>query len=223
MTTKTPSQIQTFITTFQSLLAKKGSDIKREARLLDLRFRLTLDLQVKIETQYSDTKTKCVKETYEILFKFLDLWNVYELCKGYGKVLNQSSNNKWNDDFLTKSGIKDFLLAQANEFKNQFLATESDIQKYKDYLSHFAELSAITENNKEKYQNYISTPVSTFDYNQLLFIQYMERNAYYHGGEAARAGIDYGYRQKQIAFYIDFLTQFIALLGSELFTIEEVL
>lgn len=55
---------------------------------------------------------------------------------------------------------------------------------------------------------------------EFLSVQYMNCNDYYNGGEVAKGGIIYGYRQKQISFYINFLTQFVVLLGAELFKID---
>lgn len=120
-----------------------------------------------------------------------------------------------------ESGTKEFLAAQEAEFKKQLLGSEKDMQEYKEYLSHFANLPAIRKGNQEQYKTYLAQDADAFDYKQLLFIQYMERNAYYHGGEAAHAGVNYSYRKQQLAFYICFLTQFIALLGARLFAAEK--
>ena len=213
-----------FTAAFDSLKKAAGGDaakLKREARLLDIRYRLTLDLRVSIETEYSSTKTDDVRETYERLFKFLDLWNVYEICTSYGKLFGLYNEKVWKEAFLKESVIREFLAAQEAEFKKQFLGSEKDVQEYKAYLSHFADLPAIRKGNKDQYKEYIAQDADAFDYKQLLFIQYMERNAYYHGGEAAHAGVNYSYRKKQLAFYAEFLTQFVALLGTRLFAIEE--
>ncbi|MBR1912795.1 MAG: hypothetical protein IJ828_10645 [Treponema sp.] len=220
-----PEQIRAFVDSFQSLLNANRKDvdrIKRESRLLSIRYKLTLDLRVSIETEYSDTKTPDVRECYERLFKFLDLWNVYEICMSYGERLGMTSkSHEWNSEFLNEDGIKEFLTAQEGAFKKQFLDSEKNVQEYREYLSHFADLPAICNGNKDKYKKYLSQNAENFDYRQLLFIQYMERNAYYHGGEAARAGIHYSYRKKQLAFFTEFLTQFVAILGARLFVMEK--
>ena len=210
-------QVENFSSCFNSLCGEKK--VKREARLLDIRYRLSLDLRVGIETEYSSTKGKDVRETYELIFKFMDLWNVYEACQGYGRKLSVCSNRskKWNERFLKNNGLKDCLEKHAESFKSQFLSTKSDWQTYKKYLEHFSELDSITQNNQNRYRDYIAAGAKAFDYEQLLFIQYMERNAFYHGGEAAKSEVGYAYRKKLLKFYIDFLKEFIALLGAQLF------
>ena len=218
------SSVDDFIASFESLQKKKGGDkVFREARLLDIRFRLSLDLRIGIETKYSHTSYKPVRDCYERLFKFLDLWNVYEVCWSYGKKLGLTTKNKisgWKEPFLNKTRISDFLNCSAEKFQKLFVSDERKIQKYRQYLEHFSELDAVNGGNKERYKEYLAAPASAFDYEQLLFIQYMERNAYYHGGEAARAGVDYGYRKKQLDFYIEFLMEFIARMGTGLFNKE---
>lgn len=224
MTEQTDTLISGFISSFKALLKKKGGEaILREARLLDIRYRLTLDLRISIETKYSHTESKSVRDCYERLFKFLDLWNVYEVCWSYGKKLGLTTKNKisgWKEPFLNKTRISDFLNCSAEKFQKLFVSDERKIQKYRQYLEHFSELDAVNGGNKEQYKEYLAAPASAFDYEQLLFIQYMERNAYYHGGEAARAGVDYGYRKKQLDFYIEFLMEFIARMGTGLFNKE---
>lgn len=224
MTEETQALISKFISSFKVLLKKKGAeDIFREARLLDIRYRLTLDLRISIESTYSHTKSKSVRECYERLFRFLDFWNVYELCCAYGKELGVFTNNKtsgWDESFLEATGLCDFLRSHAEQFKKNFVLGERNTEKYHLYLAHLAELDAVTAGNKTKIKANLAAPAEDFYYQQLLFIQYMERNAYYHGGEAARAGIDYGYRKKQLDFYIEFLTEFIARMGIELFNKE---
>ena len=224
MTEQTDTLISGFISSFKALLKKKGGEaILREARLLDIRYRLTLDLRISIETKYSHTESKSVRDCYERLFKFLDLWNVYELCCAYGEKLGVFSKNKfrgWNESFLETAGLCDFLQNQTELFKKKAVLGERNIEKYRQYLEHFSELDAVNGGNKERYKEYLAAPASAFDYEQLLFIQYMERNAYYHGGEAARAGVDYGYRKKQLDFYIEFLMEFIARMGTGLFNKE---
>ncbi len=218
------SSVDDFIASFKLLQKKKGGDkVFREARLLDIRFRLSLDLRIGIETKYSHTSYKSVRDCYERLFKFLDLWNVYEVCWSYGKKLGLTTKNKisgWKEPFLNKTRISDFLNCSAEKFQKLFVSDERKIQKYRQYLEHFSELDAVNGGNKERYKEYLAAPASAFDYEQLLFIQYMERNAYYHGGEAARAGVDYGYRKKQFDFYIEFLTELIARMGVALFSKE---
>lgn len=218
------SSVDDFIASFKLLKDKKGGDkVFREARLLDIRFRLSLDLRIGIETKYSHTSYKSVRDCYERLFKFLDLWNVYEVCWSYGKKLGLTTKNKisgWKEPFLNKTRISDFLNCSAEKFQKLFVSDERKIQKYRQYLEHFSELDAVNGGNKERYKEYLAAPASAFDYEQLLFIQYMERNAYYHGGEAARAGVDYGYRKKQFDFYIEFLTELIARMGVALFSKE---
>ena len=218
------SSVDDFIASFKLLQKKKGGDkVFREARLLDIRFRLSLDLRIGIETKYSHTSYKSVRDCYERLFKFLDLWNVYEVCWSYGKKLGLTTKNKisgWKEPFLNKTRISDFLNCSAEKFQKLFVSDERKIQKYRQYLEHFSELDAVNGGNKERYKEYLAAPASAFDYEQLLFIQYMERNAYYHGGEAARAGVDYGYRKKQLDFYIEFLMEFIARMGTGLFNKE---
>ena len=202
---------------------KKDEDVlKREARLLDLRYRLSLDLRVGIETEYSSTKGKDVRETYELIIKFMDLWNVYEACQRYGEKLLVFSNRskKWNERFLKNNGLEDCLEKHAESFKSQFLSTKSSHQNYIKYLKHFSEVPGIYDTNVNRYNAYIAMDVKAFDYEQLLFIQYMERNAFYHGGETAKSEVGYAYRKKLLKFYIDFLKQFIALLGVQLFTID---
>lgn len=225
--------VKTFTSCFKKLCkkemekgkGKEGDVLKREARLLDLRYRLSLDLRVGIETEYSSTKGNDVRETYELIFKFMDLWNVYEACQRYGQKLSvfpteKDAPKKWDAAFLKNNGLVDCLEKQAESFKKQFLSTESNRQKYIKYLGHFAGLDAISKGNKKKYKKYINADVKAFDYEQLLFIQYMERNAFYHGGETAKSEVGYAYRKKLLKFYIDFLKQFIALLGVQLFTID---
>ncbi|MBQ7167775.1 MAG: hypothetical protein IJR93_12620 [Treponema sp.] len=212
-----------FTAAFDSLKKAAGGDadkLKREARLLNIRYRLTLDLRISIETKYSSTKSDEVRETYERLFKFLNLWNVYEICTSYGEVLGMFKEKDWSEALLQESGTKEFLSAQEAEFKTQLLGSEKDMQEYREYLSHFANLPAIRKGNQEQYKTYLAQDADAFDYKQLLFIQYMERNAYYHGGEATHAGVNYSYRKRQLAFYAGFLTQFIALLGTRLFAME---
>ena len=224
MTEQTESLIANFISSFKALSKKKKEkNVFREARLLDIRYRLTLDLRISIESKYSHTKTKSVRDCYERLFRFLDLWNVYELCRSYGERLRVCGKNKtsdWNENFLLKTRILDFLQEQAERFKKQFVSSENKAKKFRQYIKHFSELGAINGNKKKLYDECLSALEGDFDYKQLLFIQYMERNAYYHGGEAARGGIDYGYRKKQFDFYIAFLTEFVARMGAELFNKE---
>ncbi|MBQ9538995.1 MAG: hypothetical protein IJU95_06965, partial [Treponema sp.] len=52
--------IKRFVAAFKKLKDKKGDAISRNARLLDIRYRLTLDLRISIETEYSSTNTKSV-------------------------------------------------------------------------------------------------------------------------------------------------------------------
>ena len=92
--------IKRFVAAFKKLKDKKGDAISRNARLLDIRYRLTLDLRISIETEYSSTNTKSVHDVYELLFRFLDLWNVYEVCCAYGRELGVCGESK--ESVITK-------------------------------------------------------------------------------------------------------------------------
>ena len=106
-------------------------------------------------------------------------------------------------------------------FRQELVAVPGYAEKYRQYLSHFSQLEAVRGSNKEQFRSYLEAPAEGFDYRQLLFIQYMERNSYYHGGEVAKAGSDYGYRERQLSFYIAFLTELVAMLGAALFSKEK--
>ena len=216
--------IKRFVAAFKKLKVKKGDAISRNARLLDIRYRLTLDLRISIETEYSSTNTKAVHDVYELLFKFLDLWNVYEVCCVYGRELGVCGNSKvseWDEGFLKSAGVLEFLERQADAFRQERATASGNAEKYRQYLAHFSQLEAVRGSNKEQFRSYLEAPAEGFDYRQLLFIQYMERNSYYHGGEAAKAGSDYGYRERQLSFYIAFLTELVAMLGAALFSKEK--
>ena len=216
--------IKRFVAAFKKLKDKKGDAISRNARLLDIRYRLTLDLRISIETEYSSTNTKSVHDVYELLFRFLDLWNVYEVCCAYGRELGVCGESKvsgWNGEFMKEAGVLAFLEERADAFRQELVAVPGYAEKYRQYLSHFSQLEAVKGKNRVQYQKYLALPEGQFDYRQLLFIQYMERNSYYHGGEAAKAGSDYGYRERQLSFYIAFLTELVAMLGAALFSKEK--
>ena len=234
MTTETETLVDAFISSFNALKKAHSEDVdnmKREARLLDIRYRLSLDLRIDIETRFSHTNDKDVRETYKLIFKFLDLWNAYEICLSYGSVLGQVKTDKtgnikksdigcWEEAFLKKMGIEDFLASEVERFKKTLLKTEKEQEHFKDCLKHFSLLDSIHDTQKKKYNKYLDNPLTNFDSDGLLFIQYMERNAYYHGGETAHSGTTYSYRKKMFSFYIDFLTQFVARLGAALFELE---
>ena len=224
MTTETETLVDAFISSFNALKKAHSEDVdnmKREARLLDIRYRLSLDLRIDIETRFSHTKSKDSRETYKLIFKFLDLWNAYEICLDYGKTLGQTKDKlNWNEHFLKETGAEDFLSREVERFKKTLLKTEKEQEHFKACLKHVSELDSINDNNKNKYDTYLNAPPERFNRDELIFIQRMERNAYYHGGEAAYGGVGYPYRKKMLSFYIDFLTQFVARLGAALFELE---
>ena len=54
----------------------------------------------------------------------------------------------------------------------------------------------------------------------VLFLIYMERNAFYHAGEAAKSGTNYSFKQNLLNFYVVFLRYFIAEYGIKMFNKE---
>ncbi len=220
----TNNDFESFCNSYSELYQKKQSLVSRENRLINLRFRLTLDLNVSIDTRFSETRTEQVKQTYTLLYKFMDLWNVYEICCASGEKLCVCEKKNWNTDFMLKTKTDICLSNCAKEIKN-CLSETVFYKHFRNYLEHFADLDSIHDNNQKKYtelknkieKNRDKTDIVNDD---ILFLMYMERNAFYHGGEAARAGADYSFRIKILSLYIQTLRVLIARLGAGLFKRE---
>ena len=208
---------------FKELVQKRGSEsVSRNSRLLNIRFRLTLDLEVSINTDLSYTRTKEVRESYVLLYQFVDLWNVYEVLHKLGQNLqvSQSKNTEWNREFLESSNCFS-LLQECAEWINKDLENSSFKKTFIAYLEHFSQLEAVKSQNREKYSALLSSLENKIEAEHLLFLMYMERNAFYHGGEAANSGTNnYVHRKKILSLYIDFLRTFIARAGKTLFNME---
>ena len=95
-------------------------------------------------------------------------------------------------------------------------------ESFKNYLNHFKDLDSITQSNKAKYDEIIKkiNNNTNFDVEDVLFLIYMERNAFYHGGEAAKSGTNYSFKQNLLNFYVVFLRYFIAEYGIKMFNKE---
>lgn len=209
---------------FKELCDKKQTEnINRGSRLFDLRFRLNMDLNVTINSQYSSTKTPGVKNIYETLFLLLDLWNVYEVANSNVKMLGllEKNDKKFDTFFFDKddlgSEIKNYL-----DFFNKEIKDSKICESFKNYLNHFKDLDSITQSNKAKYDEIIKkiNDNTNFDVEDVLFLIYMERNAFYHGGEAAKSGTNYSFKQNLLNFYVVFLRYFIAEYGIKMFNKE---
>lgn len=208
---------------FKELVQKRGSEsVSRNSRLLNIRFRLTLDLEVSINTDLSYTRTKEVRESYVLLYQFVDLWNVYEVLHKLGQNLqvSQSKSTEWNREFLESSNCFS-LLQECAEWINKDLENSSFKKTFIAYLEHFSQLEAVKSQNREKYSALLSSLENKIEEEHLLFLMYMERNAFYHGGEAANSGTNnYVHRKKILSLYINFLRTFIARAGKTLFNME---
>ncbi|MBP5450163.1 MAG: hypothetical protein J6Y01_08640 [Spirochaetales bacterium] len=217
------NEFESFCNSYNELYQKKQSLVSRENRLINLRFRLTLDLTVSIETKFSETKTEQVNQTYILLYKFFDLWNVYEVCCASGEKLCVCEKKNWNTDFMLKTKT-DICLSNCVKEMKQCLSESVFCKYFCSYLDHFANLDSISANNqqrcielKNKIKNNNCNNIANED---MLPLMYMERNAFYHGGEAARAGSNYNFRIKILSVYIQTLRVLISRLGAGLFKRE---
>lgn len=207
---------------FTMLVQAKGNkgDVSRENRLLNLRFRLSLDLQIGIKTALSETKTDNVKNAYICIFKFMDLWNVFELSLRSGKVRKSIKTEK-----ITELCDKDFeameickILDTALSKLQSLIEKNKNAEYFVNYKNHLYEIT--TEGTA--LQNVLAEikPDAPLTRRQFFALMYAERNAYYHGGEAARAHAPYSFRQEIVNIYITTLQKIIARFGAKLFQAE---
>jgi hypothetical protein len=85
--------------------------IHRQIKRFDIRFRLSMGLEINFNNKYSRTRNRLTNDTYIMIYKTNDLWFLYEVFKSLSKkfnIINYRSNvyiNNFNRNILGKTNI----------------------------------------------------------------------------------------------------------------------
>lgn len=190
-------------------ITKDSYETFRQFKISDLRFRVALDTKVSIETNYSDTKSKSVREVYELEYVMLSYWNVLESflkvknTKGaFSFLINEFKNNA---DFISEvNTLSQLLLKYYQKHPDEF----------NFYIDHF--MAGANDSNTKKFSKMKSlvTAGEVFTFEQTLLFMYGERNSFYHAGETAKFGLTYSVRKKLLLAYIETLQNIICIAGA---------
>ena len=220
---------------------KKALD--RPLRLFDIRLRLALGIKVDFDSKIASTKTKPVKECYACLIKLVELWNAFEALVVFDFIRNGKKGKcKWFElvekagpvanKYLEKGFDQLKTMYKTTTFQNDF---EAYIEKVKDdvIVTEKEDKSLLidtkTGRNLSKKKmiaakidplNDVLLCIKTdkkIELSYLVTLIDIERNLFYHIGEAARMGMNsYANRRKLLELYIKTFSDYMLAFSIEL-------
>ncbi len=189
-------------------------EISRSLRLFNIRFRLSLDIQIDFKGEISLTKSQPVRDTYALIIRLMETWNAYEALFHYIKELGKYANPKvikskiYSKKFLETVGSLKTLKVTVDKLKieyNRNVKFKSDINQYISRIENDNRIkSTLTEDSKNVLA-YFKEEKSISGI-EILSLIYAERNMYYHNGETAKMGMTYTNRKKLINQYLECLS-----------------
>ena len=194
-------------------------EVPRSLRLFDIRFRLALDLQIDFEGGRARVRTDVIKESYQRLYKLVDMFNAYEAFGQFyttvfgvkcqkGRVKNESPNSDF-EEYLEKTGADKVLKHLAKAIFSRMESKKNFKDNFDTYLDKIVAsdrlqdgmLNAFNEMKLDFKQNNSTRVIN------LLSLIYAERNQFYHNGEAAKMGMTYANRKWILEQYRETLIQ----------------
>ena len=195
-------------------------ELPRDLRLFNIRLRLALDIVIDFRGEVSLTKTKEVKETYVLIIKLMELWNVYETLIHYAKFTGDYANPKANkakaytQRLLGETGSLDALKRAVDNLKTKYTADKRFKKEFDEYNNRIQEhkyIGNILKNDANSIIQYMNSEKDISGV-EIVSLIYIERNMYYHNGETARMGMRYSSRKFMINTYKDCFIEHILLL-----------
>ncbi len=213
---------------FEKLKVLQRDLMPRSLHLFNIRIRLALDVIIDFKGEISLTKSKVVRDTYILIMRLMESWNAYEALFHYAKDINKCSNpnggiyKAYSQMFLMEIGtlsifrnnLEELRLKYSteNSFKNNFVQLINRIQeddRIKPRLSSDCKvIMDFFEGGKE---------ISGIE---IIALIYAERNMYYHNGETAKMGMNYGNRQFLIRSLTTSFYKHMLILAKSIIDIE---
>jgi hypothetical protein len=213
---------------FEKLKVLQRDLMPRSLHLFNIRIRLALDVIIDFKGEISLTKSKEVRDTYILIIRLMESWNAYEALFHYAKDINKCSNpnggiyKAYSQMFLMEIGtlsifrnnLEELRLKYSteNSFKNNFVQLINRIQeddRIKPRLSSDCKvIMDFFEGGKE---------ISGIE---IIALIYAERNMYYHNGETAKMGMNYGNRQFLIRSLTTSFYKHMLILAKSIIDIE---
>jgi len=179
------------------------ANLPRSLRLFNIRLRLAIDIQIDFKGEISLTKTKEVRDTYILIVKMMESWNVYEALYHYTKEKDEYANTKtsiyktYSQTLLKEAGSLALLKETLDNLKQKFNNKENFKQDFEELIRRIEKderiKSKLTESCKSILEYFEGN--KTISGIEIIALIYAERNMYYHNGETAKMGMRYINRQ----------------------------
>jgi len=178
------------------------TEMSRALRLFDIKLRLVLGIDdVVFNTTIAKVKTPAVKQCYVLLIKLTELWNVLEALFQYLSTRYKMDSVEGNviDKML---GIKELKTPEVMKvLKCGFENLKGLYKKRKNFPEHFSEYYSrakpkVHKKNKKALDNIMeSLETDGAAAESMLNLIYIDRNLFYHIGEAVKMGMSYANRK----------------------------
>jgi hypothetical protein len=188
---------------FEKLKVLKGDLLPRSLNLFNIRIRLALDIIIDFNGEISLTKSKEVRDTYVLIIRLMESWNAYEALFHFAKDIKKCANpnggiyKAYSQIFLMEIGTLAILRNSLDELKLKYLAEKNfryDFVQLIDRIQLNPGIRSKLSGDCKAIIEYFKGEKNISGIEMIALI-YAERNMYYHNGETAKMGMNYGNRQ----------------------------
>lgn len=202
-----------YISKYNELKELTEDEFPKPLRLLDIRLRLALSLQIGFDNTISYTKTKTTRKIYSLILKLNDVWFAYEGLYKICLEKNYLRRNHTKSDPFTSEKVTELLLddivgrfgTYLKRNLNENTRLRNDFTNYLTYLKIHSEGKTqprLLEGFKKKIED-DQLP----EFNQILSLIYGIRNMYVHNTDTAKSGVrQYKTKIEFLKICGDFLT-----------------
>lgn len=213
---------------FEKLKVLQRDLMPRSLHLFNIRIRLALDVIIDFKGEISLTKSKEVRDTYILIIRLMESWNAYEALFHYAKDINKCSNpnggiyRAYSQMFLMEIGTLSIFRNNLEELRLKY-STEKNFKK--DFVQL---INRIQEDDriKPRLSSDCKVIMNFFEGGkdisgiEIIALIYAERNMYYHNGETAKMGMNYGNRQFLIRSLTTSFYKHMLILAKSIIDIE---
>ncbi len=180
--------------------------IHRQLKRFDIRFRLSMGLEINFNNEYSRTRNRLTNSTYIMIYKTNDLWFLYEVFKSLSesyKIINYKSIlyiNNFNRNILSKTKIN-FYLENFNARMYKYFSKE---RRSDDFIKYLRSLEIMNDSERSNNKDIVELLINKFKEKEqfkiidIQYIIYRNRNNFVHTdslGMTAFTGVN-NYRTK---------------------------
>ena len=185
-------------------------DLSEEKQLLkfNIRIRINLSLKPTFSEQYGYLKSEKQIKIYNLFYKLVDTWFVYEVIKS----LDTSVDNYYDTlKLLSGSDARDIVKSFNKQFEERIIKITKREEDMLSYLDHLCEICSQQSliNRLEKLKTNVEQKIG-INHDQIIALVYAVRVAYVHKSDTAKAGVNnYETKIQLLSLLYEYLIEFM--------------